>query len=75
MKCINVYKLLFVELRMNELLGIGKSKISGMGLFATQDISAEETICFMKGKEISINELEKDNFNLLQIDKYIYIYI
>lgn len=63
-----------------EFLKVKKSGISGKGVFAASDIKAGETICFMEGEKISLQELgrrlhknpEKEG-DALQIDDETYI--
>ena len=63
-----------------EIFCIKKSGISGKGVFAASDIKAGETICFMEGEKISLQELgrrlhknpEKEG-DALQIDDETYI--
>jgi len=44
---------------MNEKFKIGKSGISGRGVFASQEIPKNSTICFMIGEICSIDEMIK----------------
>ncbi len=58
---------------------VKKSSIEGMGCFTTEPIKKGESICNMKGEEISISELKKryrlgrENDDPLQVEKTRYM--
>lgn len=48
-----------MKFKMNSLLKIKKSKVSGNGVFVTSNINKGKTICFLEGEEIDIYEMLK----------------
>ena len=45
---------------MVEKIKLKKSKINGKGIFASENIKKNETICFLKGKEKNIPQIKKE---------------
>ena len=77
---IKVFKLEVLILFMEQKLIVKESSINGLGVFTSKDIQEGETICFMNGSEMSVEDVirmydsgEEREGDPFQIDSRIYI--